>query len=570
MVLYNRGYSYYTVINVPSSLVPKFHRKQIWHSLHTTDKTVAKIRDSMVASKVNQLFLMEKQKMALKGFGGGDENFDIDLTQYRSKKEPFDYDEAVIETFALDFCYQNIKQDCKTLIKSTEALNYYNQLLKENIELFQNGDYDSFSLAVDTYVYNHQLQPPTKECRPKFLKSFMLAFIQYLEVVTAYIKGLEIKEPTKLIVSPSLQAQYFDRMIGEINYKKPDLTLLELVEIYNGEMSRKNVSQTHKEKIYQRIVVASRLLSHQNIRMITPEELQKFVYDIQWLPLRLNKNNVAEMDLAKAIRLNENRPELCVSEKTHFDYIYTLRSLFAWALKRKYIKEDPFDEIDLPNPEISKESVKYLPFSVQHLQIMFSSKLFLRHWDENPKQRTMFWLILLALYTGARLNELCQLEFEDIQEDEGFKFISINEHNGKRVKTRAGIRRVPIHDELVKLGFLRFVDFMKQKSKNGRIFADLNYNKRGELSAMPSKWFGRFMNEIGLTEEKLVFHSFRHTVRTILRNNNCPEERVQRICGWEGEKSLSSHYGTISIKVLAQELNEKLVYEGLNLSHLYV
>ena len=124
------------------------------------------------------------------------------------------------------------------------------------------------------------------------------------------------------------------------------------------------------------------------------------------------------------------------SEKTHFDYIYTLRSLFAWALKRKYIKEDPFDEIDLPNPEISKESVKYLPFSVQHLQIMFSSKLFLRHWDENPKQRTMFWLILLALYTGARLNELCQLEFEDIQEDEGFKFISINEHNGKRVKTR--------------------------------------------------------------------------------------------------------------------------------------
>ena len=111
---------------------------------------------------------------------------------------------------------------------------------------------------------------------------------------------------------------------------------------------------------------------------------------------------------------------------------------------------------------------------------------------------------------------------------------------------------------------------MKQKSKNGRIFADLNYNKRGELSAMPSKWFGRFMNEIGLTEEKLVFHSFRHTVRTILRNNNCPEERVQRICGWEGEKSLSSHYGTISVKVLAQELNEKLVYEGLNLSHLYV
>ena len=570
MVLYNRGYSYYTVINVPCSLVPKFHRKQIWHSLHTKNKTVAKIRDSMIASKVNQLFFMEKQKMALNGFGGGDEDFDIDLKQYRNKKELFDYDEAVIETFALDFCYQNIKQDCKTLIKSTEALNYYNQLLKENVELFQNGVYSDFSLAVENYFYNHQLQPPTKECRPKFLKSFMLAFIQYLEVIIGYIKGNEIKEPTKLIVSPALQSQYFDRMIGEINYKKPDLTLLELVEIYNNEMSRKNVSQTHKEKIYQRILVASRLLEHQNIRMITPEELQKFIYDVQWLPLRLNKNNVAEMDLVKAIRINQNRPELCVSEKTHFDYIYTLRSLFAWALKRKYIKENPFDEVDLPAPEISKTNVKYLPFSVQQLQVIFGSKLFLRHWYDNPKQRTMFWLILLALYTGARLNELCQLEFDDIQEEEGVKYISINEEHGKRVKTRAGIRRVPIHNELISIGFLGFVTFMKKESKNNRIFADLKYNKRGELSAMPSKWFGRFMNEIGLTDKKLVFHSFRHTVRTILRNNNCPEERVQRICGWEGERSLSAHYGTISIKVLAQELNEKLVYEGLNLACLYV
>lgn len=485
MSLYNRGCSYYSVINVPKKLVPIFKRHQIWHSLRTENKQVAIIRNNMIESKVQQFFLMEIHKMALKGFGdNSDEDWNIELPLYRRQTEPYDYDDTTIEEFALDYCYKNIHLDQKTLIKSAETLNYYNQLLKENISLFQNKEYDSFAYAVDAYIHDNRLQPPTENCRSQFLKSFMLAFIQYLEVIIGFIKGAQVIAPIKLITSPSLQTQYFNYMNDETTYKKPDLTLMELVDIYNNELSRKNVSQAHKDKVSQRIFVASRLLEHQNIRMITPEELQKFVCDIQWLPLRLNKNNILEMDIEKAIRCNQNHPELCVSEKTHFDYIYTLRSLFSWALKRKYIKEDPFDEIDLPVPEISKTSSKYLPFTVQHLQIIFSSQLFSKHWNNNPKNRTLFWLILLALYTGARLNELCQLEFKDIQEDEGVKFISINENNGKRVKTRAGIRDVPIHNELMKLGFLDFISLMKKESKNNRIFSDLTYNKRGELSPL--------------------------------------------------------------------------------------
>ena len=573
MSLYNRGSSYYSVINVPKMLVHIFKRNQIWHSLKTTNKQVAIIRNNMIESKVQQIFLMEKHKMAIKGFGDNcDDDLNIELALYRKRTEPYEYDSSAIESFALDYCYKNIHADQKTIVKSSEALNYYNRLLKENIEAFQNKNYEGFVYAVDSYINDNQLQPPTDSCRPQFLQSFMLAFIQYLEAIIGYIKGLDVKEPTTLITSPSMQEQYLNYAVGEMTYKKPDLTLNELVNIYNNELSRKNVSQAYKDKVSQRIFVASCLLPHQNIRMITAEELQKFIYDIQWLPLRLTQKEAEKIDLYKVIKKNENCPELCISEKTHFDYIYTLQSLFAWASKRKYLKDNPFDEVDIPAPEMTKESVRYQSFTISQLQTIFNSPLFSKHFDNNPKQRTMQWLIIMALYTGARLNELCQLEFSDLLVDEvdGIKYISINEHNGKKVKTRAGVRFVPIHRQLVKLGFFQFVEMMKGLSKNNRIFADLQYNNRGELSAMPSKWFGRFMTQIGLTEKKLVFHSFRHTVRTELRNNNCPEDRVQRICGWEGEKSLSSHYGTISIKVLADELNEKLRYDGLDLSHLYI
>ena len=55
MVMYNRGSSYYVVINVPRSLIPIFKKKQIWHSLHTTDKTVATIRSMAIIAKINNL-----------------------------------------------------------------------------------------------------------------------------------------------------------------------------------------------------------------------------------------------------------------------------------------------------------------------------------------------------------------------------------------------------------------------------------------------------------------------------------------------------------------------------------
>ena len=580
MHLYNRGSSFYVVVNVPHDLVPIYRKKQIWVSLRTKDKNIANIRSLMILSKLEHQFLVERQNMSV--FKNTPFRFVIDYSGVPCPKGSFTYGEADIESFALDFCITKTEDELPTLSKDFSTLQYYKHLHDEYVWDYKNNDYHLAQDAVDIYIASHKMQTPTKECLPVFLKSFMLAYIQYLEMAINYLQGAELKRPTHLCphmfsneqpnsVFP-VQAPYSVNTPAQTEvYKKPNLNLFELVKVYNGEASRHNVSNAQKDKINKRIETINLLLNNKKIRDITADDLQELVYLVKFLPPRLNKTE-AYSNIKKIIEYGKKHPENCISDKTASDYIQNLKTLFAWACKRKYIKENPIDEIDIPVFETTKTTAKYQSFTVQQLQKIFHSEFYSKHWDNNRQRRSFFWIGLLGLYTGARLNEICQLQFDDIQEEDGIKFISINENDGKHVKTKAGIRKIPIHQELIKLGFLEFVNFMKKQSpaKNKRIFMDLEPNTRGELSAQPSKWFGKLLDSLGLKDKGLVFHSFRHTVRTILRNNNCPIDRVQRLCGWEGSNSLSEHYGTISIKVLAKALNEKLVFEGLNLSHLYI
>ena len=70
-----------------------------------------------------------------------------------------------------------------------------------------------------------------------------------------------------------------------------------------------------------------------------------------------------------------------------------------------------------------------------------------------------FWLPIAALFTGARQAELAGLRVSNVQELEGVPllFIVVNRRAGKRIKTKASERVVPVHPELVKLGFLNYV-----------------------------------------------------------------------------------------------------------------
>ena len=89
------------------------------------------------------------------------------------------------------------------------------------------------------------------------------------------------------------------------------------------------------------------------------------------------------------------------------------------------------------------------------------------------------------------------------------------------MKTEAARRLVPLHSELLRLGFFDYVQDIAAKGKN-RIFPEISKEKHWGTTA--SKWFTRYRRKVGVPDldnlgRAKVFHSFRKTVVTQLRQN---------------------------------------------------
>ena len=111
------------------------------------------------------------------------------------------------------------------------------------------------------------------------------------------------------------------------------------------------------------------------------------------------------------------------------------------------------------------------------------------------KGEAAFWLPFLAIFSGARLNELAPLSADDVKLDaaSGVRFITIIEDQeaGRSVKTDSSVRAVPIHPELIRIGLLDFVDHVRRSDgQSARLFPKLTPGPKGGFGEAFSKWFG--------------------------------------------------------------------------------
>lgn len=142
-----------------------------------------------------------------------------------------------------------------------------------------------------------------------------------------------------------------------------------------------------------------------------------------------------------------------------------------------------------------------------------------------------FWLPLIAIFSAARQEEICQLHAEDIREEEGVWVFDINAREPRKLKNRSAVRLVPIHDELIRLGFLRYVD-EQRKAGNARIFPSLHGGGADDrLGHGFSKWFTRYRSDVELYEKGKDFHAFRHSATTFLHQGGAADSIVDRLTG---------------------------------------
>lgn len=155
--------------------------------------------------------------------------------------------------------------------------------------------------------------------------------------------------------------------------------------------------------------------------------------------------------------------KLDLSSKTKHDRMTWAKSLLKYAYRDlELIPRNPWEGLDVQYVTERRRS----PWTVGQLKALFELPLFTAyelptHWKAGGA--AAYWVPLIGLYTGARIGELCQLRVEDIERDNTGAFIKISEEApGATVKTEAGLRSVPVHSELVRLGFLDYVADMQK------------------------------------------------------------------------------------------------------------
>ena len=199
-----------------------------------------------------------------------------------------------------------------------------------------------------------------------------------------------------------------------------------------------------------------------------------------------------------------------------------------------YVTENVFKRTSNSKITIRKKDKKD-QFTKDDMKVIFDPKNYLSEIIDNQYQRTKkyiypyYFIPILAVHTGCRLEELCMMKTEDIVKVGKVWVYKIKEKGDygdeeTKVKTESSERDIPLHSILIDtIGFLDYVKFIREKGHE-RVFHELPFNSRRKNF---QKNVGRFFNErylvkLGLksSDRKLSFHSFRHSVETHLTEMN--------------------------------------------------
>ncbi len=232
-----------------------------------------------------------------------------------------------------------------------------------------------------------------------------------------------------------------------------------------------------------------------------------------------------------------------------------LSAVLTWTRRQGYIDANPAQDVAQIAAKSDPDAGR-LPYDRHDLKTLFSVCR-----EDGPNH----WLPLLALFTGARLRELGQLHVADVREEDGVHYLALEGGEGKRFKNKSSRRRMPLHPELIRLGFLQYVE-AQRKAGHTRLFHQLRGTRFG-LTDEWSKYWGKHARQLGITDSRKVFHSFRHGFKDACRAAVNDEEVRDYLTG-HSNGSVGRKYGTgVPLKVLTKAI-AKIRYPGLTLTSL--
>ena len=305
--------------------------------------------------------------------------------------------------------------------------------------------------------------------------------------------------------------------------------------------------------------------------------IAQFVESMRKLPANYARSpQSARMTLPELVGVcaTTNAGVASLTAKTIARHLSALSGLFSWAEQQGLRNElNPAHRFKLK--AAGGTAPKRRPWRSHELATLFRSPI----WTgcESAGQGAepgsyvirdaRYWLPLMALFTGMRLEEICKLGPVDVRDAGGFWVLDVLANERGRVKEDASNRTVPVHPMLLQMGFIKHVA-TRREAGSALLWPELRRagpDKR--LGSAFTKWFGRYCTKIGLTDPALTFHSFRKNLATALHRAGISETIAADILGHA--------HKTTSYRIYSEGTSAKPLYEAickveydLDLSHL--
>jgi integrase len=249
----------------------------------------------------------------------------------------------------------------------------------------------------------------------------------------------------------------------------------------------------------------------------------------------------------------------------------TKLSVFGnWGVRQGLLITNPFSGMKF---SVKKQPHTRQPFTADELRKIFKPETYLKwtiHFshpyrkDRVSNHLPYYWIFLLGIFSGMRTNEMCQILLSQVKKEKGIWFIFIEDSEETKVKTENAIRKVPVHPQLIDLGFVDYVTAQK-KSKRGRLFWELSEDRDGFASHVSRHYNQRFLPAVGVWKKYTkVLYCTRHTFINKLYSEMVDENVIKVLVGHEKEFTMK-HYGgdPFTPERLLEEIS-KVSYSGIN------
>ena len=360
------------------------------------------------------------------------------------------------------------------------------------------------------------------------------------------------------------------------------LTLAEAYRSYIDDPTRSWAATTREAYETSRKLAISIIGKSVPIKAISRAHCRDLLEVLRFLPANASKlfPKLSPREAAAHAKLHGNIN--IISAANANSLISNISSFLNWAVNEELLTRNPARGLRLPDPVNKRD--KRLPFDREQLHAIFNAPIYRgcvngeRGYNQVGNERprnARYWVPLIALFTGARLGEICQLDTTDIRSVDGVDCIVLCQQScvgstDKRLKTSASDRLIPIHPTLIEFGLVHFAE-AKRKAGRTKLFDDIETGSTGSRSVAFSKWFTQFLRACGAQRSRTSFHSFRHNFRDELRAARIDNDIALLLGGWEIGPSKAAVHQNYGSGYRVEALNDairRLAFDQVDLRHL--